>query len=137
MTVIPGTAFYTATVDVFERKPGVIEYYINVRDSDNNKVTKGFAFDPLIRVLEAPESPVTSAEPTVAPTATTQPAAPAPTGRSTGRTLLYVGLAVLAVGALAAAASGGGGGSSDGSPTTPGGPTIPVTITVDTIASGF
>ena len=134
MTVIPGTSFYTATVELTSRDVGVIEYYINVRDEDNNKVTKGFAFDPLSRLLIAPESPVLTAEPTVTPAATTPPAA---TGRSTGRTLLYVGLAVLAVGAIAAVASAGGD-SSGGSPTTPGvGPTIPVTITVDTVASGF
>lgn len=137
MTVIPGTSFYTATVEVFDRQPQVIEYYINVRDADNNKVTKGFAFDPLSRLLVAAESPVATTEATQAPTAAPQPA-PAATGRSTGRTILYVGLAVLAVGALAAAASSGGGSSSDGSTITPGGgPTIPVTITVDSVASGF
>lgn len=136
MDVIPGTSFYTATVELLGRAPGVIEYYVNVRDADNNKVTKGFAFDPLTRLLVAPETAVTSAEPTATPTAAPPP--PATSGRSTGRTILYVGLAVLAVGALAAAASGGGGGSSDGSITNPGGgPTIPVTITVDTVASGF
>jgi len=134
MTVIPGTSFYTATVELNSRDVGVIEYYINVRDEDNNKVTKGFAFDPLSRLLVAPESPVVAAD-TATPATTTPPAA---TGRSTGRTLLYVGLAVLAVGAIAAAASSGGGSSSDGSTNTPGGgPTIPVTITVDTVASGF
>lgn len=135
MDVIPGTSFYTATVEVPNREPSVIEYYVNVRDADNNKVTKGFAFDPLTRVLVAPEAAVTSAEPAATPTAAPPP--PATTGRSTGRTILYVGLAVLAVGALAAVASGGGD-SSDGSITNPGGgPSIPVTITVDTVASGF
>ncbi len=136
MNVIPGTAFYTATVEVFDREASVIEYYVNVRDAENNKVTKGFAFDPLSRTLEAAETAVVTTEATQAPTAAPQPA-PVSSGRSTGRTILYVGLAVLAVGAIAAAASGGGD-SSDGSINNPGGgPTIPVTITVDTVASGF
>ena len=133
MSPIPGTSIYTVTVDISTTSSTVVEYYMNASDISGNRVVQGFAFDPLLRDLSAPNELAATSEPVAAPVA-----APAPkrSGLSTGRKILYIGLGVLAVGAIAAAASGGG--SSGGGDDMPGGgPTIPVLITVDPIAGAF
>lgn len=132
MSAIPSTSIYTVTVNVEPQDATAIEYYINAADANNNRVVRGFSFDPLVRVLEQP-NPVAAAPeaPVVQPsTAPTEP------GMSTGRKILIGALGLLAVGALAAASSGGS--SSGGSGGSPGnGPTIPVTITVGPVATEF
>lgn len=136
MFIIPGTSIYTVTLDINSEEETAVEYYVSASDNANNRSVTGFAFDPLTRVLIASDQLAGTTEP--APAQTEPVAAPKRAGLSTGRKLLYGALAVLAVGAIAAAASGGGGSSSGGSSEAPGGgPTIPVVITVDTIASEF
>lgn len=128
MNPIPGTSIYTVTVDITTTDSTVLEYYMNASDSSGNRVVRGFAFDPLLRDLMPANELAATTEPVAAPAPV-----PARVGISTGRKILYIGLGVLAVGALAAAASGGGGGGGDDMPG--GGPVIPVLITVDPIAA--
>lgn len=130
MDPIPNTSIYTVTIDTQTDESAVIEYYMNASDVSGNRVVRGFAFDPLTRDLVAPSELALSGDTTAGPP---EPV-PARTGISTGKKILYIGLGILAVGAIAAAA--GGGGSSGGGDTMPGGgPEIPVVITVDPIAS--
>jgi len=137
MQAIPGTSIYTVTVDIDTTESVVLEYYVNASDVSNNRVVKGFSFDPLLRTLEAPEQIATAPEPVpAAETAATTPAPAAPS-MTTGRKILYGALGILAVGALAAAANSGGGGGASSTPSTPGGPSIPLIITVDTVGSEF
>jgi len=123
MSAIPGTSIYSVAVEPENDDPMVIEYYINAADEAGNRVVRGFAFDPLRRVLETGSSSIANA-----PTspAATQPAVPSSGGLSTGKKILYGVLGVLAVGAIAAAA---GGDSSDPEP--PGTTQIPVTFVSD------
>ena len=137
MDPIPGTSFYTVTVDVTTDEATVLEYYMNASDVSGNRVVRGFAFDPLVRILMTPEELAQTTEPAAAPTTPTPAPTPPRTGLSTGQKVLFIGLGVLAVGALAAAASSGGGGSGGGDDMPGGGPEIPVLITVDPVAAAF
>lgn len=130
MNQIPGTSIFTVTVDLPSPEVTVIEYYMNASDVSGNRVVRGFAFDPLLRDLMEPNELAATTEPAAVSTE------PSRTGISTGRKILYVGLGILAAGAIAAALSGGGS-SGDGDEVPGGGPEIPVTITVDPIATAL
>jgi len=53
MQPIPGTSIYSVSVE-FEGSDSItVEYYINAADSNNNRVVRGYAFDPLVRELAA------------------------------------------------------------------------------------
>ncbi len=138
MELIPGTSIYTVTIDVLTDEATVIEYYINASDTSNNRVVRGFAFDPLTRDLTAADNLASTAETPVPQAPVDTAAEPISTGLTTGQKVLYGALGILAVGALAAAASGGGGSSSGSGGTNPGGgPTIPVIITADPVGTEF
>jgi len=96
MTQVASSSVYTATVETDINDPKSIEYYIQARDEAGNRVVKGFAFNPLLRSIPDGNGAAPSS-------AANEPQA------STGRRWLYIGLGVLAVGAIAAAAGSGGG----------------------------
>ena len=77
-----------------------IEYYIEARDEAGNRTVRGFAFNPLLREINATEVAV---EPNPPPASESM-------FESIGKrkTVLYVVLGVLAVGAVASAANGFG-----------------------------
>jgi hypothetical protein len=102
MTQVAASAVYSASVESDINDARSIEYYIQARDEAGNRVVKGFAFSPLVRLI-GDGSDVQQA--TVAESAPKS---------SSGRRWLYIGLGVLAVGAIAAAANSGG---SDDPPT--------------------
>jgi len=116
------TDYYIATVTTSADETRSIEYYVQARDVAGNRIVEGFAYEPLVRQLLAPDT-------SNAPTQTTAPqvAAEEPAAESGGGLKVWqIVLGVVAVGALAglAASSGGDGGGS-------GGQTVPLTITID------
>ncbi len=138
MLAIPGTSIFTVTLDIKTAEETAIEYYVSASDSAGNRSVTGFAFDPLVRVLMPSEPLADATDPVLSAQTASEPVtAPSTSGISTGRKILYGALAVIAVGAIAVAVSGGGDGGGGGATDTPGGPVVPVTITVDTIASEF
>lgn len=96
MTQVAASAVYSASVESDINDVRSIEYYIQARDEAGNRVVKGFAFSPLVRLVgdgsDAQQAAVVEPEPK----------------SSSGRRWLYIGLGVLAVGAIAAAANSGG-----------------------------
>lgn len=108
MREIASSSFYSARVGTSNVPSGTvsIEYYIQAEDVSGNLVLNGFAFQPLVRFFE-PAKPITPITPVAEPITE-------PVESAGGVNWLYIGLGVLAVGAIAAAA-GGGGGSSGGS----------------------
>lgn len=98
MQPIASSSVHTASIDTRRGDDRDIEYYIRATDRAGNRVIKGYAFDPLIRAMGGAVA-----------IAQSKPAEkPAAAGKSR-RNLVYIGLGVLAVGAIAAAASSGGG----------------------------
>jgi len=85
-----------------------IEYYIQARDKAGNRTVRGFAFNPLMREINAPDG-------AVEPISTSAPPAKVES-RGKGKTLLYVVLGVLAVGAIASAVDLGGSDPVEGCP---------------------
>jgi len=129
MVQIASTNFYSVTIESPGTEATIIEYYINAADTAGNRVLRGFAFDPLLRVLGG-SAPITTADSAAAaPSESAEAAATTPTksGTSTGRKILYGVLGVLVVGAIAAAASSGG--DDDPMPMMPE-PQTPVTVTI-------
>jgi len=129
MEQIPSTNFYSVTIASLGDVESVIEYYINAADQAGNRVLRGFAFDPLRRVLESSTPAATQANNSAATAgAESAPVATAPSsgGMSTGRKILYGVLGVLVVGAVAAAAT-----NSDSPPSMPmPEPEDPVIVTI-------
>ncbi len=105
MQLLGSTSLYTASVETEGVTANEIEYYIQAEDSSENVVLKGFAFDPLIRMIDEGSG----AQETVAVSPDTY-VEPIPKKKFN---ILYIALGVLALGAIAAAAGGGGGGSDD------------------------
>jgi len=106
MEPIASSSVHTASVETSRGDNRDIEYYIRATDRAGNRVIKGYAFDPLIRKMgqAAPVARSNSTE------------SQASSGKSR-RNLIYIGLGVLAVGAIAAAAGNGDsepGGAGDG-----------------------
>lgn len=89
-----------------------IEYYIQARDKAGNRTVRGYAFNPLVRVINKQTS--------VADASTVQPSSEVASSSGSGknRTILYVVLGALAVGLIAGAAgaSGGSGGGGEACP---------------------
>lgn len=122
MRKIGSTDIFSVSIETQATGAKIIQYYIEARDAAGNRSIRGFAFDPLERDLVKG-----SGSPAVATVTTTGPSeAPAATGMSTGRKVLYGVLGLVVVGALAAAAGGGDSDDGDGGSTG-----VPVTITVD------
>lgn len=114
MELLPSLSLYSVTIETTDRTEKSIEYYIQAEDTASNVVLKGFAFEPLVRVLQDPNAePEAIAGVTDSTAPADTPAVPAPKKRSR---LLYVGLGVLALLAVGAAAAGGGGGDSGPGP---------------------
>jgi len=116
MRPVASSSVFTASVATEAGDTRSIEYYLQARDEAGNRVIKGYAFSPLVRRMDGGAGPLAGTGDQ-----------PAPEVRSgNGRRWLYVGLGVLAIGAVAAAAGGGGGSADD--PPVGGGNTFVVTI---------
>ncbi len=101
MSASPNGSTYRATLPNADQREGILRYYLAATDDEGNLATKGFAFDPLSRVL--------TAEPVVATSAKE------PVEQSKSKiNPLYVLLGVLALGAAASAAGGGSDSGSGG-----------------------
>ena len=93
-----------------------IQYYIQASDLSGNRTVRGFAFSPLLRLINAPaveQDNALIAEQAPVSSTTAQSTGNVPETSSRSRVVYYI-LGALAVGAIAAAASGGGGGSDGG-----------------------
>lgn len=108
MREIATSSFFSVSVPTSNVPSGTdsIEYYLQAEDSSGNLVLKGFAFQPLVRFFE-PAKTIVDTTPVIEEVVEPH--------ESKGVNWLYIGLGVLAVGAIAAAAGGGGGGSGGGS----------------------
>jgi len=93
MTPIASSAVYIASLDTEAGDLRAIEYYIEARDKAGNRIVQGHPFNPMVRLMGEDESQVV---------ANTQDAVPDTSRR---RRWLYVGLGVLAAGAVAVAAN--------------------------------
>jgi len=97
MRRVASSSVFTASVETEADDPRAIEYYIQARDQAGNRVIKGYAFSPLVRRMSDEDG--TSA-------AGGSPGAEPEIEKSGGgRRWLYIGLGVLAAGAIAAAAT--------------------------------
>ncbi len=126
------SSLHSAGVVTSDVEAASIEYYIQAEDVAGNIVLKGYAFDPLIRLLEpASDTQALSTAQTDSTSAPEAPVAtPAPPQVKKRSKFLYIALGVLLLGGLAAAAGGGSddGGSTGG--TTPTGNCCTVTLTI-------
>lgn len=86
-----------------------IEYYIQARDKSGNRTVRGYAFNPLLRVIKVTEPSLT------APVASPEQTAAATTTTSGTKKVLYVVLGVLAAG-LVAGLAGSSNSSDSGCP---------------------
>lgn len=118
MVPLSDTGYFTATVPTAGSEERELEYYIQARDQNGNRVVRGYAFDPLVRTLS---SSLASIEPEP-PTNTGSEAQE----ESGGFKWWYVALGVLAAGAIAGIASSGDDGSGNNGNTG-----VPVTLTVN------
>lgn len=106
--------YYSTLEGTIATSPG-IEYYIESSDLSGNTVLKGYAITPLLlKIGEPPAAPTIAAEqPAEEPLAKIEES-------SSSSKWLWIGLGVVAVGALAASGGGSDGGGSD---------TVPLSIT--------
>ena len=116
MKALGSSAFYVASIETQADETRPIEYYVQALDTLGNREVNGFAFEPLVRVLDAPvENVATASE-------------PPKQQKSGGLKIWHIVVGVLAAGAVAAvvaSSSGGGGGSA------PPGEMVPLTITIE------
>ena len=116
MKALGSSAFYVASIETDADETRPIEYYVQALDTLGNREVNGFAFEPLVRVLDAPVETVATAT------------EPPKQQKSGGLKVWHIVVGVLAAGALAAAvasSSGGGGGGSG-----PSDEMVPLTITI-------
>ena len=92
-------SLYTSTLKIENNSVSEIQYYIQAEDASNNIVLKGFAFEPLVRLINAGSEAQATAPPSSD--------AVKQTAQKGKVNLLYVALGILAVGAIAGAAGGG------------------------------
>ena len=105
MNQVASSSVFSATVETDKDDPRSIEYYIQAKDAAGNRVVKGFAFSPLVRMVDGSDN--------VAAISGGDRAAVVKVKPSNSKRLLYIGLGVLAVGAIAAAAGGSSGSDDD------------------------
>lgn len=133
MAPLGGSGYYTIKLETDPGERRNIEYYVQARDKGGNRTVKGFAFEPLVRNLVAPENPLPDTPPQNTPAPVVAVPVDEPTEPTTGRVRWWqVAMGVVAVGALAALAAGGSddpdnpGNGDDNSSTT----NVPLTITI-------
>ncbi len=124
MRRIGTTSIYMVTLRGV-REPG-LEYYIQATDLTGNILLEGYDFAPLFVAVAEPGAAPAAAEtpqaPAAAPAAAQAPPASATTAAAAKTTSegsgatkwLWIGLGVLAVGAVASGGGGGGGGDNTG-----------------------
>lgn len=110
MSVIQGTAIFTASIDTNGTAANSIQYYMEAKDAGGNRTVQGFAFDPFERTLIDEEAVVAESGDSGAIIPVVPPS------RSTTRKIAYGLLGLLVIGGLASAAtkSSSGGNSTDG-----------------------
>jgi len=116
MKALGSSAYYVGSIETLSDETRPIEYYVQALDTLGNREVNGFAFEPLVRVLDAPANNVATA---------TEPTTPQKSG---GIKVWHIVLGVLAAGAVAAAVAGsssGGGGSAASDEV------VPLTITIN------
>ena len=99
MQNIAGTDDYTVTISAEQIQSPCIEYYIQAIDTPGNSLLHGYSFSPLSAKL---------VDDVAAVVATTDATSSLEDEEKSTSKWLWIGLGVLAVGAVAAAASGGG-----------------------------
>ncbi len=108
MNRVSFSSSYIAQINTDPATETAIEYYIQAMDRSGNRTVRGYAFNPLVRLIVLNEE-ITNANASVEePT----PVAAEPAKKP--KKALYIVLGVLAVGLLAGLAGGSGGGGGGG-----------------------
>jgi len=137
MEPIGDTGFFSIAIDTDPTDLRSFEYYAQVLDLNGNRTVKGFAFDPFVREITAAPASTLAGAPQPDTTDEQNDAAVAVVAAPTSTTItkpsssvmnwVYIGLGILAAGALASQiggdSSGGGGSSGDD-------PLVPLTVIV-------
>jgi len=123
MEPLSDSGYFSSTIPTSSSEIRALEYYVQARDQNGNRVVRGYAFDPLVRSLSPAIAGTEAAPEPVIRTATTAE----PEASGGGIKWWHIALGVLAAGALAGLAGGG----SDGGGNNSGGTGVPVTLTVN------
>jgi len=91
MKALGNSAYYVGSIETQSDETRPIEYYIQALDTLGNREVNGFAFEPLVRVLDAPAENVAIVE------------EPPQQQKSGGVKIWHIVVGVLAAGAVAAA----------------------------------
>jgi len=129
MRHVPNTDDYSLTLSASELRGDGLEYYIQATDQAGNALLLGYAFSPIAVVVEHPplkeQVASSSAMDSTIPMKTSGTAPEKKYESESSYKWLWIGLGVLAVGALASSGGGGGGGDSGGTSGAPSGePTV-------------
>lgn len=119
MNKVEATDEYVATLGINDTVEPGVEYYIQATDLAGNALLFGYSFSP-VAIAIIPNDPAPSVAQTPTEISTSEPPAKEEQiGKKKTNKWLWIGLGVLAVGAIAAVASGGGdeGGNTIGPPT--------------------
>lgn len=111
MRNVPNTDDYTITLSADELQNEGVEYYIQGTDPAGNTLLLGYAFSPIAVAVEQHSYKEQVASST---TLESKESEKEPKSKETNK-WLWIGLGVLAVGAIAASSGGGGGGGGGGS----------------------
>lgn len=121
MQPLSDTGYFTAKIPTARLETRSIEYYLQARDQNGNRVVNGYAFDPLVRKLTTQQRP----QPQIVTAPVDTPPPSNENNQSGGIKWWHIALGVLAAGALAGLSSDGG---DDGN--NPGtGNSVPITLT--------
>ena len=138
MQSVGDTGIFTVAIETDPTDLRAFEYYTQALDLNGNRTVSGFAFEPFVRTLTARTNQAANQSPRenteqntdAAVETASAPTQPVPRSRSNLK-WLYIGLGILAAGAVAAAASSGGGGDGDnGGGITTDDPNVPLTVII-------
>jgi len=115
---VPDTDDYGVTLSASEIQGDGLEYYIQATDPAGNTLLLGYAFSPIAVLVEHPNLKEQVASSSAMDSMTPEKAPEKKYESDKSNKWLWIGLGVLAVGALAASSGGGGGdgGGSSGGP---------------------
>lgn len=128
MRNVPNTDDYSVTLSTSELHGNGLEYYIQATDHAGNTLLLGYAFSPIAVVVEHPALNEQMASSSVIDSTTPEKIPEKEYESDKSNKWLWIGLAVLAVGALASSSGGGGDGGGGG---TSGGPSGEPTVIIN------
>ncbi len=128
MRNVPNTDDYSVTLSAGELRGNGLEYYIEATDQAGNTLLLGYAFSPIAVVVEQPVLNEQVAGASAMDSTTPEKIPEKEYESDKSNKWLWIGLAVLAVGALASSSGGGGDGGGGG---TSGGPSGEPTVVIN------